>query len=136
MSLKDVCVNVYQNTRGEIFALVDYTQEGETHQKLIENVECFAKTADAMLEYITDGFSGFFDYDSAQYAEKNIESVWIERVEEEEYELIAHIESNGKSAEFYAEFYFEYMTESAKSLFSEMNKIIDSEATSYPFINV
>ena len=58
----NICVNIYQNTYGEICAYSSYYEENEKHQKLVENIERFAKSTDCLLEYILDGFGDFSDF--------------------------------------------------------------------------
>lgn len=126
MCRENVCVNLYQNTYGEICAFVSYDEGGKSHNKLVENIERFAKTSDAMFEYLSDGFSGFPDYDYLRFEEKDIDSVLVER-EEDGYELIVHFEFNGISTDYY----FERMSESFKSLFLDMKKITDQKEAEF-----
>lgn len=127
MCRDNICVNLYQNTYGEICAFVSYDEGGKSHNKLVENIERFAKTSDAMFEYLSDGFSGFPDYDCLKYQGKDVDSVWIEREEEDGYRLIVHFEFKGISTDYY----FNHMNESAKTLFLDMKKITDRKETEF-----
>lgn len=126
MSYDNICVNLYQNSYGEICAFVSYEEDGILHDKLIEGIEKFAKTSEAMFDYISDGFSGFSDYDCLQFQGKGIVCVCDER-EEEGYRLIVHFEFNGVSTDYY----FERMNEFAKRVFADMKKITDQKANEF-----
>ena len=123
MSRNNICVNLFQNKRGEICAFASYDEDGKAHGKLIENIEKFAKTPDAMFDYLLDGFSGFSDYDSFKFDGEDIDSVLVEREEDEGYELIVHFEFNGISTDYY----FDKMNDWAQSLFRDMKNITDQK---------
>ncbi len=76
-----------------------------------------------MFDYLLDGFSGFSDYDYFKFDGKDIDSVLIEREEDEGYELIVHFEFNGISTDYY----FNKMNDWSQSLFRDMKKITDQK---------
>lgn len=123
MSKTNIVVNLYQNAHGEICAFVSYNENEKSCDKLVENIEKFALTADIMVGYLIDGFSGFSDYDFLHSNGKSIDTVLIERTEDEGYKHILHFESDGT----YTDYYFENMNDSSKALFENVKKITDKK---------
>lgn len=123
----NICVNIYQNTYGEICAYSSYYEENEKHQKFVENIERFAKSTDCLLEYILDGFGDFSDFNCQNCDYKDIEFVLAEKVENHNYNLIVHFEVEG----FCVDYYFDNMNEYAKDLFVPMKAITDEKANEY-----
>ena len=56
---ENICVNLFQNHHGEICAEVRYNYETKEYNKLIKNIEGFAKTPELLFEYLLNGFSNF-----------------------------------------------------------------------------
>lgn len=127
MSNENVCVNLYQNSYGEIYAFVSYTKDGIFCNKLIENVERFAVTPESMFEYLVDGFSDFSDYICQKHEEKSINDILIEMTEDGGYKLIVHFEFNGISTDYF----FENMHKSVFDLFRGMKNITDKKASEF-----
>ena len=93
----------------------------------MENIEKFALTSDVMFEYLLDGFGDFSDYDCLHFNGKNIDTVLIERTEDEGYKHILHFESGGT----YTDYYFENMNEFSRTLFENMKRITDKKQVEY-----
>ncbi len=123
----NICVGFYQNTYGEICAYSSYDEENEKHQKLVENIERFAKSTNCLLEYILDGFGDFSDFNQQNYGYQSIGLVMEERTEDLGYNLIVHFEVEG----FCVDYYFDNMNEYAKELFVPMKAITDEKAKEY-----
>ena len=124
---ENVCVNLFQNHWGEIRAEVSYSNGKKEGNKLIENVECFAKTPERLFEHLLGGFVGFADYDPTDYEGKDIGTTLIEMTEDDGYELILHFEFNG----FSTDYYFENMNATAVNLIKSVKNIMDKKSEEY-----
>ena len=124
---KNICVNLYQNHFGEICSEVKYNSSEKERNKLIENIERFAKTSERMLEYLLNGFSDFADYDAIDHGGKDMGTKLIEMTEDDGYKLIVHFEAGGISVDYY----FENMNANAIDLFKPIKDITDKKAEEY-----
>ena len=124
---KNICVNLFQNHFGEICAEVRYNNGEKECNKLIENIDRFAKTPEQLFEYLLNGFADFADYNSIDYAGKDIGTTLMEMTEDDGYKLIVHFEFNGISVDYY----FENMNTKAIDLIKPIKIITDKKAEEY-----
>ena len=123
----NICVNLFQNHFGEICAEIKYNNCEKKCNKLIENIECFAKTSELMRNYLLNGFSDFADYDAIDHDGKDISTTLIEMTEDGNYKLIVHFEFEGISTDYY----FENMNDATIALFEPIKIITDRKAEEY-----